>query len=617
VNDPMSSGALAHDQAPPNTLLAIRAAARALLDPVMPPDWELQTLSRIGPASILLEVGARGQPRVLLEWHAHRDSPPRSLLHGPDYAAGYRGRPDAWSLDDAATPSEVKQAAVRMLHVLARPPVAVDLNAAPPLPAADLEPWTFGCAELMRWLAPQLALGDELTSGWRLDDAYAFGPEEVALAFAHPDSDEEPRIKVRLRADARLAALRTDQFDVLYTLPFGRGVDPERAELHRSLAAELALRLDSGDPRVRFEPLVPPSSREGAGGVPQAHNLALPGPCHQRCSFCAVREEIDPAIDGDPSYVAALERDLVAAAARGTRILRVNGLEPLRASFVFDLLALARREGFEEFHILSTFLPAADPAVAERLVASLPARYRFYVPIYGSCPAVHDAVTGLEGSFESLMRAVRNLRELTAADSGEGEPERQGQLIFTTVLTRENLGDVRAMADLVRPLGRWWEVHLPFPNTSSRRDGYHQVAVEMSRALDALYPAGWAALGDLPLGEVLPCVAWAHQLKTGHALVTPDRLARRQREPSGTYYQTIGFTHSLGEGRPVAFTSATTPCPHASACAFSQACPRKVYSAYAQQFGMGELHPVEISELERHADGPEILMALRREGEAR
>lgn len=596
-----------------SALLTIRGAARALLAPAMPPDWELQTVDRIGPESVLLELGARGLPRILLEWHAHSGNPPPAVLRGSDYAAGYRDRPDAWSLDDADTPSEVKRVAAQMLHLLARPPVAVELHDAP-LPLDDeLEVRPFGCEELMRWLEPALATGDELIDGWRLDDAYAFGPEEVAVAFAHPTSDEAPRIKIRLRADERPAAQRTDQLDVLYTLPFGRGVDPERAELHRLLAAELALHLDSCDRRVRFEAPPRPAAPDAPGRVPSAHNLALPGPCHQRCSFCAVREEIDPAIDGDPSYVATLERDLVAAAARGTRVLRVNGLEPLRASFVFDLLEVARREGFEEFHILSTFLPAADRAVAERLVNSLPARYRFYVPIYGSCPEVHDAVTGLPGSFDTLMRAVRNLRELIGGSSEEGGQGRKGELIFTTVLTSENLGDARAMADLVRPLGRWWEVHLPFPNTSSRHDGYHRVAVKMSQALEALYPTGWAPLGDLALGEVVPCIAWDHQQATGHALVTPERIERRQREPSGTYYQTIGFTHSLGGGRPVAFTAATTPCPHLSRCALRDVCPGKVYSAYAERFGLDELRPIERAELARHPAGPELLAAIAAE----
>ncbi|MEZ4267577.1 MAG: hypothetical protein R3F39_14460 [Myxococcota bacterium] len=596
-----------------SALITIRGAARALLAPAMPPDWDLQSIDRIGPESVLLELGARGLPRILLEWHAYSGDPPPSVLRGPDYAAGYRERPDAWSLDDADTPSEVKRAAAAMLHLLARPPVPVALHAEPPPPADELELRPFGCEELMRWLAPTLAPGHELIDGWRLDDAYPFGPEEVAVAFAHPTSDEEPRIKVRLRADSRPAAHRTEQFDVLYTLPFGRGVDPERAELHRQLAAELTLHLEACDRRVRFQGPPRAPGQGAAGGVPSAHNLALPGPCYQHCSFCAVREEIDPAIDGDPAYIAALERDLAAAAARGTRVLRVNGLEPLRASFVFDLLDVARHEGFEEFHILSTFLPAADRAVAERLVRSLPGRYRFYVPIYGSCPEVHDAVTGLPGSFATLMRAVRNLRELIGGSSEGGEQGRQGELIFTTVLTSENLGDVRAMADLVRPLGRWWEVHLPFPNTSSRRDGYHQVAVQMSRALQALYPAGWAALGDLPLGEVVPCIAWAHQRATGHALVTPERLQRRQREPSGTYYQTIGFTHSLGGGRPVAFTAATTPCPHLDRCALSQVCPGKVYTAYAQRFGLDELRPVALAELQQHPAGPELLAAVAAE----
>jgi hypothetical protein len=330
-------------------------------------------------------------------------------------------------------------------------------------------------------------------------------------------------------------------------------------------------------------------------------NLALTSPCHQRCAFCSVHEEIDPMAGGEEAYVAALRADIERAAAMGTKVLRVNGLEPLNAPYIFDLLALARDVGFESFHLLSTCLPMADRAFAERVMAAMPATWRIYAPIYGAGPLVHDAVVGRAGAFDELMVAIGHIRDLATPG---------GELLFTTILMRQNADDMAALAELVRPLCRWWEVHLPFPNTSSARDRYRGVALPMSRALDALYPAGGPALADLPLGEVLPCIALAHQRRTGHALLSAARMRGRQREPSGTFYETIGFTHSLGSGQPVAFTSATVRCPHAASCALAKGCPQKVYAAYAEEFGLEELQPATRADVASLPQGPEVLAAL-------
>jgi len=162
------------------------------------------------------------------------------------------------------------------------------------------------------------------------------------------------------------------------------------------------------------------------------------------------------------------------------------------------------------------------------------------------------------------------------------------------------------MRDLVRPWADWWEVHMAFPNTSSRRDRYRDVALPMQQVLEAVYPKGWYCVADLELGEILPCMAYHHQVDTGHALLTPRRIRERKLEPSGTYYETIGFTHSMGEGKPIAFTSATVPCPHQTTCSLFGICPGKVYRAYDELFGCDELRPVSIEELRELPDGEEI-----------
>ena len=154
--------------------------------------------------------------------------------------------------------------------------------------------------------------------------------------------------------------------------------------------------------------------------------------------------------------------------------------------------------------------------------------------------------------------------------------------------------------------GTW----IPDPN-SGLRVFRRDVALPMSQALDVLYPPDAWPFARLDLGEVLPCIALRHQRRTGHQMVTPERVAQARREPSGTFYETIGFTHSLGDGEAVAFTAATVPCPGRDACVMAPTCPTKVYAAYAEKFGLDELTPIQASDLAVLPDGAQILSYIQ------
>ena len=595
--------------APPSDLLSIRAGASRLLrgaDPV-PAGWSVRGLRRLDPRTVLLRIGPADGQVVALEWIDHGGDEVDSFVAGEAFAVSYRRAPGAWDLDDPETPVAIKRAAAAACQALALAARIVSLSgagAAPSTPAdereIELAPEPFEA-----WLAGRLAVGADLADGWCLSEVYAHGLDELAVSFVRGADEPAARLKVRLRDDERQAATRTRSLDLTYTLVFGEATESSRADVHARLAAELGLVLDALDRGVRFVAQAARQSEPERGvghGPPPAMNLAIPAPCGLQCTFCSVREEIYPILDAQSAFVRALARDVERAGARGTRVLRINGIEPLNAPYLFDLLALARRSGFEEFHLHSTCRPLADPEFAARFVAAMPDSYRIYVPIYGSTAARHDGVSGAPGSFEEVLRAVSNLRGLM---------DERGTLLFTTVVVRQLLDDLAAIRDLVKPLGRWWEVHLPFPNTSSKTDRYRDVSVRMTDALERIYPEGWWPLADLPLGEILPCVALAHQRRTGHELVSARRISERMREPAGTFYRSAGFEHSMGGERATAFVAATTACPHRDGCALRTACPGEVYGLYAEQHGLDELGAVSREDLLALPDGEEILVALR------
>ncbi len=619
-------------------LLDVRDAAQRFLDTseAVPVGCRVRAVRRSDHRSVVLDVdvvgaegpntagpgadgravvgGALGEPFVAIEWtEIGGDTDVRAFVTGPVFAVGYRRAPGAWDLDDAATPEAVKRAAVAACEALSRAPRLVTLRSTEPVAASSDTTVVFDAAGVQGWLAARLKVGAELVDGWRLTEVYPWRVDELALTFERPGAHWQPRLKLRRRgADAQPAAFRTSSLELSYSLAFGATTEPVGGVGPALSAAALGLirvALDRGvvfvDPQRVTDALTDATGATPA--APQALNLAIPASCGQACTFCSVREEIYWDTSADDVFVTRLADDIRRAAGRGTRTLRINGIEPLNAPYLFDLLAIARDEaGFEEFTLHSTCRPLAKGDFARRFIQAMPARYSIYVPIYGASAEVHDAITGLPGTFGHVMQAVANLRELMAADDAPGE----GTLIFTTVLSRANAHEMVALRDLVRPLGRWWEVHLPFPNTSSKTDKYREVSLPFSDALDAIYPKGWWPLADLPLGEIPPCVALTHQQRTGHELLTPARVAQRATDPAGTFYKSAGFDHSLGQTRTSAFMSAMTPCPHRDECALATVCPRAVYTLYAQQYGLDELVPATRAALAALPQGDGVLAAI-------
>ncbi len=590
---------------PSSGLLSVREAARALLGQpeTLPEGWELRGIRRLGERSVAIKIGPSEGNGLELEWIELGGDPVEAFALGDFYAASYRKSPGSWDISDLATPQEVRALAEMICTQLSQSPLVVSLSDGAGDEPAQTRMVTFDVAGVQDWLSDSLAVGTELGQGWSLSEIYPAGGEGLAFSFTREGEEFMPRVKVRPRDDDRPAAYRTRSLDISYRLVFGETTDAERVDALSALSLELSLLLESVERGVEFELVNQGEARPARAteGPPPALNLAIPAPCGFSCNFCSIREELYWVSDAESAFVKTLRSDIIRSGAAGTKTLRINGIEPLNAPYLIGLLDQARESGFEEFHVFSTCRPLRQPEFADRFIAAMPERYRIYAPIYGSCSEVHDGITGTPGSFDHLMEAVDVLRERM----GEG-----GTLIFTTVLTRQNVHDMTALRDLVKPLGDWWEVHLAFPNTSSATDRYQSVSISMTEALEAIYPDGWWPLAELQWGEIVPCVAMGHAERTGHALMTPERYQERMLDPAGTFYASAGFEHSFGEARASAFVASTTPCPHVETCAFAKACPGKVYTLYADQYGLDEFKPVDRESIARLEGGEALLSEM-------
>ncbi len=104
-----------------------------------------------------------------------------------------------------------------------------------------------------------------------------------------------------------------------------------------------------------------------------------------------------------------------------------------------DCLDILREAGERSFEVtLQTNGTLIDKKIAERL-SQLPT-LRVDISLYGAGEETHDSITGVKGSFQRSLKALRTLRE-------KGVP-----LMIKTLVTSENVAEKEGILDLSRQL---------------------------------------------------------------------------------------------------------------------------------------------------------------------
>ncbi|HET6585843.1 MAG TPA: radical SAM protein, partial [Nannocystaceae bacterium] len=153
--------------------------------------------------------------------------------------------------------------------------------------------------------------------------------------------------------------------------------------------------------------------------------------CNEHCTFCHTQELRE--IQGDASEVdAKIDR----AKALGHTMVVLSGGEPtIRAELVRWAGRVARLD--MDFGLVTNGLALAYEELVERLLA-LRLRY-VYMSLHSGDPRVHDRVVRSD-SFGAATRALANL-------TGRGL-----DLTVNCVVTRQNMGHLASLVDLVAPI---------------------------------------------------------------------------------------------------------------------------------------------------------------------
>ena len=226
---------------------------------------------------------------------------------------------------------------------------------------------------------------------------------------------------------------------------------------------------------------------ERAWGDPRTLSLAVPGECEQACVFCrspsAARRR--PAPTGRLArWKARRPAERLTAALAGGRPdhLRVlfRGNDPLAFPLLPTLVERAVSLGYEGVGLLTPGARLGDRDTLESLVtAGLDV---LEVPLYGTDPATHDALTRTPGGHRRLWRGLRAART----------HDLHG--IVHTALVRETLPQLGALATQCAEAGLCLERLEALVSDRGEESRYARLAP----GLDTIRAALAAALPDLP-----------------------------------------------------------------------------------------------------------------------
>ncbi|MHB0969462.1 MAG: radical SAM protein [Thermoanaerobaculia bacterium] len=150
----------------------------------------------------------------------------------------------------------------------------------------------------------------------------------------------------------------------------------------------------------------------------------------------------------------------------------LSGGDPLKRPDIYNFVEYAEARGLiTSLNVSPTALLNAD-AIAELKARGLA---RLAISLDGSTAEIHDAIRGIEGSFDVTIRALRTATLL-------GIP-----VEVNTSLIRETLSEIDALTTLIDALGAvTWNVFFPVPAGPDDADGMMS-AEEAEAAFEKLY----------------------------------------------------------------------------------------------------------------------------------
>ena len=165
-----------------------------------------------------------------------------------------------------------------------------------------------------------------------------------------------------------------------------------------------------------------------SGGI-----ILNPG-CQSRCVFCGHCPKRSFIVQKWQFLKAAM--NLAQFKRQGIADIEISGSDPIEHRDIIDTVKAIKRHSFRHVQLSSHGRRLADQKFAASLIDAGVDEFR--IPIYGSTSSIHDSVTRSEGSFDDVIKGIKNARS--------------AKITISSLIVRQNLKDLRQIIDLAKDL---------------------------------------------------------------------------------------------------------------------------------------------------------------------
>lgn len=291
--------------------------------------------------------------------------------------------------------------------------------------------------------------------------------------------------------------------------------------------------------------------------------------CNNNCAFC-----VDADKRGLPEKsTAGLLKEVLRAKNKGAYILEIIGGEATMRPDFNRVAAAAKKLGIPQVTCATNGRVFADPAAAEKIVASGIDALVFSV--HGPDARTHDALTRAPGSFAQLKKGLKNLRALGF-----------NRVSGNTTVVKQNMAALPELAGFYVKNGiRNVEYIFVDPNYGGAKNNFRALVPRISRAAPYIRRAlalGRAAGMDqwkaryVPLCHFPDCLGQISELSERELFLTEHWA------PDFTNKDAIGSRAVFGRRKP----------DRCRGCRLFAAC-EGIWVEYLKNYGDAELKPVE------------------------
>jgi len=291
--------------------------------------------------------------------------------------------------------------------------------------------------------------------------------------------------------------------------------------------------------------------------------------CNNRCVFCMEADKRGLPVPD----TRAVMREMSAARKRGSSYLELIGGEATIRDDFFQLLACAKKLGYETVMMSTNGRLLAYPDFAEKIAAS--GLNELVFSIHGHDAELHDSLTGVPGSFSQLIKGIENMRRLGF-----------GRIHSNTTVVRQNYRRLEDIGRLLLSFGiKNSEFIFVDPNCGGAKNRFYELVPKISAAAPYMRRLldlgrkngadGWA-VRYVPLcffKGYLDKISELNEIRIFHT----EHIA-----PDFTNYDVSGSRRDVGRVKAAACRK----------CALGDLC-EGIWKTYAEKYGTSELKPIK------------------------